>query len=121
MANQRRYPRTARLNVLLREILADELERIDDEQLYLVTIMDVSVDADLHHAKVLVETPEGAERDAAVLEALEVHRSRLQKAIARQARLKRTPLLAFAPDDVTRTAARLEQVIAEVEPPSAAL
>ena len=108
MANQRRYPRTARLNVLVHEILADELERIDDDRLVLVTVMDVSVEADLRAARVLFETPEGAERDAEVLEALDEHRLKLQKAIARQAKLKRTPMLTFAPDEVERTAARLE-------------
>ena len=49
-----RYPRTARLNELCREILADELERIDDERLTLVTIIHVTVDPDLRHAKVEV-------------------------------------------------------------------
>ena len=34
----RDYPRTARLNTLVREIIADELERIDDERLQLVTL-----------------------------------------------------------------------------------
>ena len=40
--SQRQYPRTARINELLREILADELERIDDERLDLVTVTGVT-------------------------------------------------------------------------------
>ena len=36
--SNRRYSRTARLNELLREILGDELERLGDERLELVTI-----------------------------------------------------------------------------------
>ena len=36
--SQRQYPRTARLNELVREIVADELEKIDDERLELVTV-----------------------------------------------------------------------------------
>ena len=44
------YPRTARLNELVREIVAEELERIDDERLDLVTVVDVVVDADLRRA-----------------------------------------------------------------------
>lgn len=116
-ASPRRYPRTARLKVLLQEILADELERIDDDRLELVTVMDVDVEPDLRHARVVVDTPEGAARDEEVLAALEEHRLRLQKAIARQATLKRTPLLAFAPDAVERTAARVDEVLAQVEQP----
>ena len=37
-ADAPQYPRTARLNELLREIVAEELERIDDERLELVAI-----------------------------------------------------------------------------------
>jgi ribosome-binding factor A len=113
--NARRYPRTARLKVLLQEILADELERIDDDRLVLVTVMAVEVEPDLRHARVVVDTPEGAERDEEVLAALDENRLRLQKAIARQATLKRTPLLSFAPDSVERTAARVEEMLAQVE------
>jgi ribosome-binding factor A len=40
----RPVPRTARLNELLRQIVAEELERIDDERLELVTITNVDVD-----------------------------------------------------------------------------
>jgi ribosome-binding factor A len=118
MAEQRRYPRTARLNALVHEILADELERLDDDRLLLVTVMDVVVEPDLRYARVIVDTPEGAERDEEVLAALEEHRIRLQAAIARQAKLKRTPSLSFAPDTVERAAARLEEALAQVERPA---
>ena len=43
----RQYPRTARLNELLREIIADELERMDDDRLHLVTITSVDIEGDL--------------------------------------------------------------------------
>ena len=107
----RQYPRTARLNKLLQEILADELERIDDERLELVTVIRVEVDSDLRHATVWVDSPRGAEADAEVLEALGESRIRLQAAIGSQARMKRTPELAFRPEEVERHAARLEDII----------
>ena len=113
--NQRRYPRTARLNELIQQILADELERVDDDRLVLVTVMRVEVDPDLRHATVYVDTPEGAPRDEEVLEALEENRVRLQAAVNRQARLKRTPLLGFKPDDVERNAARVEDTLRNLE------
>jgi len=106
----REYPRTARLNQLFQEILAEELERHDDDRLDLVTIMSVDCDADLARAIVYYDTLDGADDDD-VLEALGEHRSRLQKAIARQARVKRTPELVFRLDDVSRSAARLEEVL----------
>jgi ribosome-binding factor A len=107
----RDYPRTARLNQLFQEILAEELERIDDERLELVTIMSVDVDGDLHRAVVYFDTLGGEDDDPDVLEALGELRHRLQGAIGRQARVKRTPELVFRPDDVGRGAARLEEVL----------
>lgn len=107
----RDYPRTARLNQLFHEILADELERIDDERLELVTIMSVDCDSDLRHATVHFDTLGGEDDDEEVLGALADHRRELQGAIGRQARVKRTPELVFKPDDVSRSAARLEEVL----------
>jgi ribosome-binding factor A len=109
------YPRTARLNELVRQILADELERTDDDRLLLVTIMSVSVDTDLRHATVFVDNPEGADRDEEVVEALDEIRIRLQRAVAKQARMKRTPILAFKPDTVERQAGRVEDVLRDLD------
>jgi len=113
-----RYPRTARLNELVQEIVADELERIDDDRLLLVTVMSVHVDPDLRHAVVYVDTPEGGERDEEVLTALGEQRVRLQAAVGRQARIKRTPQLEFRADEVERGAARVEDVLRHLDPPA---
>ena len=110
----RDYPRTARLNQLFHEILADELERVDDERLELVTIMSVACESDLRHATVYYDTLGGEEDDELVLEALAEHRHILQGAIGRQARVKRTPELVFKPDAVGRGAARLEEVLRQI-------
>ena len=45
-----RYPRTARLNESLREVIAEELTRIDDERLDLVTITSIDVDPEMNRA-----------------------------------------------------------------------
>ena len=107
----RDFPRTARLNRLFQQILAEELEHIDDDRLELVTIMSVDCEGDLRHATVYYDTLGGADDDESVLEALADARPRLQGAIGRQARVKRTPELLFRPDDVARGAARLEEVL----------
>jgi ribosome-binding factor A len=107
----RQYPRTARLNELVHQIVADELERIDDERLDLVTVMSVEVEPDLRHATVTYDSLRGPEADTEVLAALAEHRVRLQGAIARQARTKRTPELSFRPDEVERQAARVEEIL----------
>ena len=110
-ASERRYPRTARVNELLREVLAEEIERLADadERLELVTITGVVVDADLRHATVLLSSlPETAAA------ALELARVRLQAAVARQVRLKRTPQLAFAMDPAVAAGDRVENILREI-------
>lgn len=109
--SQRQYPRTARVNELCREILGDELERIDDDRLQLVTITHVSVDPDLRHA--LVEFSSLGEGEDEAAEGLAEHRTRLQAAIARQARLRHTPELRFALDSVIARGARIEELLRE--------
>ena len=113
--NPRRYPRTARLKELLRQIIAEEIERIDDERLDLVTVMNVEVEPDLRHATIFVDTPTGADRDEEMLAALHDHRIRLQASIAKQTRIKRTPLLAFRADQVERSAGRLEDLLRNLQ------
>jgi ribosome-binding factor A len=115
--NQPRYPRTARVNELLREIVAEELERIGDERLELVAVTGVVVDPGLRHALVYFDTLAGADADAEVLAAFGQHRKRLQGAIGRQARLKHTPELEFRPDDVERGAERLEGILRNLDLP----
>ena len=99
----------ARVNRLCLEIIGDELERLDDERLELVTITYVDVDPDLRHARVEFSRLGQGEDEA--IEALAEHRVRLQKAIARQARLKRTPELRFVVDQVIEQGARIERLL----------
>ncbi|MHB8663365.1 MAG: 30S ribosome-binding factor RbfA [Acidimicrobiales bacterium] len=107
-----RYPRTARVNRVLREVVADELERVgaDDPRLALLTVTAVEVDPDLRHAKVWLGS-----LTESTAEALEERRSRLQAAIASQVRLKRTPLLSFAADPAIATGARIDEIIRGLE------
>jgi len=109
----RQYPRTARLNELLREIIAGELERMDDDRLHLVTITSVDIEGDLRHAKVYFDSIQDEEGYPEVLEAFGEIRYKLQSAIGREARMKRTPELSFAPDPAVRAGARIESLLAE--------
>jgi len=97
-ASPRGYKRTDRLNELLREVVADELERIgddDDVRLRLVTITGVSTVADLAVATVYYAT---LGDEAEVAAGLERQRHRLQRAVAAQVRARRTPVLRFRAD-----------------------
>jgi ribosome-binding factor A len=113
----RPYRRTARVNELVREIVAEELQVIGDERLELVTITGVVVDAELRTGTVYFDTPwADAADDAVVAEALESHRVRLQRAIGDQARMRRTPELTFRPDEGIRAGLRVESILRDLGP-----
>lgn len=106
-----RYPREARLNELLREVIADELTKIDDERLEFVTVTSVDVDAELNRGIVFFDSLAGEAGDEAILEVLDEHRRRIQSSIGRQVRAKKTPVLEFRPDNVLRAAERIDEVL----------
>ena len=110
-----RYPRTARLSESLREVIAEELTLIDDERLDLVTITSIDVDAEMNRAIVFYDSLRGEEGDAEILGALGDHRVRLQGAIGRQIRAKKTPILSFRPDEVIRSAEHIQRILADRE------
>jgi ribosome-binding factor A len=107
----RAYPRTARLNETLREVIADELVRIDDERLAFVTVTAIDVDHELNRAAVYFDSLAGEDGDGEILEALARHRARIQASIARQIRTKKTPVLEFRADDVIRSAERIDELL----------
>jgi len=109
--SQHRYPREVRLSQSLRQVIAEELVEIDDESLDLVTITSVDVDPEMNHAIVFFDSLRGEEGDSQILDSLGRHRVRLQSAVARQIRSKKTPILDFRPDDVIRSAERIEKIL----------
>ena len=105
------YPRTARLSEVLREVIADELTLIDDERLDLVTITAIDVDSEMNRAIVYFDSMFGEEGDEGVVEALLEFRPRMQASINRQMHARKTPILSFRPDEVIRSAARIEELL----------
>jgi ribosome-binding factor A len=108
----------ARVNTLLREILGEEMERIDDDRFELVTFTSVECEADLRRAVVYYDSLQGEAGDEELQAALAEIRFRLQAAVGRQARLKNTPELRFEPDEVIRGAARIDEVLRGLDPPA---
>jgi ribosome-binding factor A len=111
--SERRYPRTRRVNEVLREVVADALERVsdEDERLQLVTVTAIEADPDLRHARVFY-----ASRQEGVGEALAEQRIRLQAAIGREVRLKRTPQLSFVADPAVSTGEQVESILRTLQP-----
>ncbi len=108
----RRYPRTARVDRLVQAVLADALERSDDDRLALVTVTGVHVDPDLRHAVMFYATRNADDTD--VKEALEEERVAMQGAIGREVRMKRTPLLRFERDPAMDAGWRIEEILKNV-------
>lgn len=108
VGTSRRYPRTARINELLREVIAEELERLLDEdpRLGMLTVTAVHADPDLRHATVWLSS---LSEEAA--EALAERRIALQAVIGRQVRLKRTPQLAFEADPAVASGQRVDEIL----------
>jgi ribosome-binding factor A len=104
----RRYPRSARVNEILREVLADELERMEDndERLGFLTITAVECDPDLRHALVLFSSL-GEQEEQALADV----RVRLQAAVSTQVRLKRTPQLRFSADPAVAEGMKIEEIL----------
>ena len=108
----RTYPRSARVNEVVRESIADELERMNDPRLSLVTITGCDVAPDLRTAKVyfgaLDQVP------AEVAEALQHAAPHLRAVLGREVRMKYLPRLEFFPDPAIEAGQRVEDILREI-------
>jgi ribosome-binding factor A len=114
MTPARRYPRIARVNELVKEVLADELELLSDPRLGFVTVTGVEVSADLRQAAVYYSVlgPDEAHEQSA--EALRSATPHLRRTIGRQVRLKYLPDLVFTEDPAMAEGERVEQIIRQL-------
>ncbi len=105
------FPRTLRVNQVLRQVVAEELERLADadERLRLVTVTGVDSSPDLRQATVFLSSlPEGAEA------ALAERRVHLQRVLGGQVRMKRTPQLRFVLDPAVVAGTRVDDVLRRI-------
>jgi ribosome-binding factor A len=102
------YPRTARVNQILREIISDELVRLSDidERLGLLTVTGVDATADLSQAMVFFDSLSDEARLA-----LDERRAQIQSSVNVQTRLKRTPRLTFMADPAIASGAAVEEIL----------
>jgi ribosome-binding factor A len=119
-----RFPRVARVNEVLREIIATELERIqdDDSRLELVTVTGIDADPDVKRATVYFSSLSSGASVEDVQLALEENRIALQKVVGRNVSFKNTPQLTFKPDLGIVEGQKVEDIlrsIREQSPPAA--
>ncbi len=103
-----RYPRTARLDEVVLEVLAAEIERLDDPRLELVTLTGCEVTSDLAYATVWY-TSHGS--DAAAGMALAKAAARLRGVLGRSVRVKQVPELTFKVDPSISTGERIDSLL----------
>lgn len=117
MTSPRKYPRTARVNEVMLEVLADELERMSDPRLELVTLTGVDVSRDLAVAKVYYSTmaaSAAADVDSVAEDAghaLRSAASHLRGLVGRQMRIRQVPRLTFIPDPGILAGQRIEEIL----------
>ncbi|HEX7246504.1 MAG TPA: 30S ribosome-binding factor RbfA [Actinomycetota bacterium] len=106
--------RTDRVGEEFREILAQEIPKLKDPRVGFVTVLGVTVSADLRHAWVAYTTLGGDKEKAGTRAALRSARSHLRAVIGRQVRLKYLPELEFEEDASSEQASRIDALIAEL-------
>jgi ribosome-binding factor A len=109
------YPRARRLAETIRRLVGEwmEAERADQPG-PLVTVTDVRVTGDLHHASVFY-TVLGDDKEQAAAEAwMADSTTRARTFVASQLRLRHAPTLEFVPDTVPGQGARIDRLLAEL-------
>src|SRR5262245_1751626 len=111
-------PRARRLAETMRRLAGEWLEAEQaDQPGPLVTVTDVRVSEDLHHASVYF-TVLGDDRQQADAEAwLATSAPRARSFMASQLRLRHAPTLEFVPDTVPGQGARIDRLLAELGAP----
>jgi len=102
------YPRAARVNQILREVISDVLVRMadTDEQLGMLTVTGVETSPDMRTAVVFFDSLSEEARAE-----LEERRRELQAAVNAQTRLKRTPRLSFQADPAVARGNAVEEIL----------
>ncbi len=107
--------RMRRVDEAIREVLADAIPKnVKDPRVGFVTVTDVDTSPDLRHARVYVSALGDDDARRETLDGLVSAHGVLQRCIAQELRLKRTPTLAFALDDTASRAARVDAIIDEI-------
>jgi len=106
-----------RVDEAMREVLSHAMAHdLKDPRIGFVTVTEVRTSADLRHARVFVSVLGDEARRAATLDGLRSAHGVLQRRVAVELKMKRTPALTFQYDDTTDRAMRLERLLQEEGP-----
>jgi len=109
------YPRARRLAETIRRLIGEWLEaETVDQPGPLVTLTEVRVTRDLHHATAFFTVLGDEQERAAAAAWLTESTGRARTFVARQVRLRHAPTLEFVTDDVPGRGARIDRLLAEL-------
>lgn len=100
--------RTERIGSTLREIIGEELRRIDDDDVAYVTVTEVDVDNELALARVYLSTLDLSDDD---IDGVRAYEGRIKKAIGRKAQIRRVPELEFLVDPALVAGTRVNELL----------
>ncbi|HEX4838644.1 MAG TPA: 30S ribosome-binding factor RbfA [Solirubrobacteraceae bacterium] len=101
-----------RVNEAIRQVIGDAVScDLKDPRVGFVTVTDVRTNADLSHARVYVSVLGEPDARAETMDGLRSAHGYLQRRIAGELHLKRTPTLDFSYDDTTDRAMRLDALL----------
>ena len=103
----KRYPRVARLNEVVHEVVANELERMSDPRLEMVTITGVEVLNDLSQATCYYSSLSSPDAQRA-LDSAAPH---LRSILGNGMRVRQVPKLVFVADPSIDAGRRIEEIL----------
>lgn len=103
-----------RVNEVLRQVISDAITSdLSDPRLDMATVTSVDTAPDLTQAKVYFTVLGDDEAKAEALKGLKRAHSLLQSRVARETRMKRTPVLVFEYDDSIESGMRIDALLSE--------
>jgi ribosome-binding factor A len=103
-----------RVNEAVRAVLAEAIGELKDPRIGFITVTGVETSPDLRQAKVYVSVLGSGRKRAQSLAGLEAAHGVLQRRIAGELRLKRTPQLTFQYDPSVEQGVRMSKLIDEL-------
>ena len=104
-----------RVDEAVRQVIGDAVaSELKDPRVGFVTVTDVRTSPDLRHARVYVSVLGSEKKRASSLEGLDAAHGVLQRQIAAELRLKRTPQLTFQYDPSVERGVRMSKLIDEL-------
>lgn len=108
------YPRMRRVNSIIQQVIAEEVEELKDPRLGFVSITGVETAPNLRNATVYFSTLD-LERAEETRDALQAAAPRLRRILGDEVRLKYTPALTFELDRGVAGGERIDEILRGIE------